>query len=266
MKRYLPIFLVLAACTAFEPNHDGATTADGGTGSSSSGAVAPDASSDGPAVVDAGTCLKIAPFTQNFAGGELGDWLNTPGAPGATTTTFVKNSTGGKDKDGSLSFGYTSDGVNPRRNVVAKALPNTARCFELAVDFKVSNVANEGPVFAQVRFQNDHLIGLALDSQLHLILGQQDPSSADGGASGGAGALEISDATIDANIWHTAVLRLELLTRSFTATATVDGSITLTSKPNALVEFDYTKSVEIGVDYAFASASGEVEIDRVAFQ
>jgi hypothetical protein len=262
---WLPVFFLFAECTAFESDQNGGTTtADGGTGSSSSGSVISDASSDAPAVVDAGTCLKVGPFDQLFKGGSLGDWVNVAGAPGAISTDFVKMAAGGKNSDGSIFFSYAADNVNPRRNVVTKALPENARCFELAVDFRVANITNDGPVFAQVRFQNDRLIGLAVDAQLHVILGQQESEKADGGPI--ATVLATSEATIAADFWHTAVLRLELQTRSFTATATIDGTITLTNKPGAVLELDYTKSVEIGVNYAFAHANGAVEIDRVAFQ
>jgi hypothetical protein len=263
---WLPVFFLFAECTAFESDQNGGTTtADGGTGSSSSGSVISDASSDAPAVVDAGTCPKVGPFDQLFKGGSLGDWVNVAGAPGAISTDFVKMATGGKNGDGSIFFSYAADNVNPRRNVVTRALPDSARCFELAVDFRVANITNEGPVFAQVRFQNDRLIGLAVDAQLHVILGQQDPNAMDA-STGGSGTLGMSAAAISANLWHTVVLRLEFLTRSFVATATVDGSITVSSTPGALLEFDYTKNVEVGVNYVSPADSGDIEIDRVAFQ
>jgi hypothetical protein len=259
MKRWLPVVPFLVACTAFATDHERATIADGGaSSSSSSGSTATDGGADELPVVDAGGCAKIGPVEQPFTGGSLGSWGHSPGA---TPTVFTQPADGGKAHDGSVLFSYPADAVNARRDVVEKALPSSARCFELVVDFNPKQVDYKELVFTEVKFQNDHLIGLALDTQYHVILGQQDSSL----VSSGFNELTHSNVPIQANVWHSVILRLEFLTRSFTATVVVDGGETFGST-NPLLNLDYTKSVEVGVSYVGPTGAGQIEIDRVAFQ
>lgn len=256
---WLPVSFLFAACTAFATDHDPTSTADGGASSpSSSGSTASDASADDVPVVDDGNCSKIGRFEQPFTGGLLGSWTRNPGA---TPTVFTHPADGGKGNDGSVLFRYPADAVNARRDVVEKGLPATARCFELVVDFNPKQVDYQELVFTEVKFQNDHLVGLALDAQYHVTLIQQDSSL----VSGGFNDLTRSTVPIKLDMWHSVILRLEFLTRSFRATVIVDGA-DMFGSASPLLELDYTKSVEVGVSYVGPTGAGEIEIDRVAFQ
>ncbi|MFO0743009.1 MAG: hypothetical protein U0270_44450, partial [Labilithrix sp.] len=229
-------------------------------GSSSSGSVPgqdasiPEASSeasrpDGAALEP---CVKVSPFASDFADGKSPDWQESIDDG---SVNLMRSAMGGETKDGSLHFTYAKSAA-PHHHILAHGLsPLNARCFELAVDIALRSLKERVLVFAELRFKNRNLLGLAIDPDHRVIIGQQDLD------------LEMFDELagtdpVPNDAWSHLLLRLEQTAEGMVVSGAINGTA-MTRNTRPLLPFDVVDTLEIGVSYAAPDGEGDFQLDRV---